>query len=117
MKTAATKAILALAISFLAWGADGDVGKTPGESFDVSLDFAKRAASISLVSCTAIEQHKHTNSTSVVIAYSPAPAVKGTKVIWRVQGGNSGELHLISVKVTNTATGETLEGSIMLHVS
>src|SRR5690242_1211185 len=94
-----------LLVALIALAVDGTVVKTPDESIDVSVDFAARASSITLISCTSYNTRTHLNSTAAIIAASPAPAVRGTKVICRVQGGRSGEAHNISIKVSNQVTG------------
>jgi hypothetical protein len=88
------------------------------ESFDTSLDFKNRTASVELDSCTAVNQANNLDATAQVIAAIPAPGVvSSTKVVWRVQGGKSGSEFLVRIRVHNPTTKETFEGIVDLRVN
>ena len=96
------------------------VTKTPYESFNSSVDFVNviSIGNAALVSVTSVNRDSGADSTSAIVAASPAPAVVGgtSKVVFRVQGGASGQTHNVSVRASNTSTGETYEGVIQLVI-
>ena len=96
----------------------GKLIKQPYEALDCSIDFGadlNLGDTITISSCTAENVITGVNSTAIVIAASPAPAVSGTKVKFRLQGGNDGDQHKITVRVENQ-TGEQLEADLALFV-
>lgn len=110
-------AVLALALCLNA--ADGILTKSPIEVLDLSLDFAPRAPNgITLVSVAAINAATGADDTATIVKATPAPGVipGSEKVALRVFGGIDKQSDNILIRVTKNDTGETLEGSILLHI-
>jgi hypothetical protein len=93
--------------------------KDPSEQFAVSLDFAADLGSgngiASIVSVTAGNDYTKEDSTSAVIALTPAPAIDGTAVVLSVTGGLPLEQHTILVLIL-ASTGEIYDGQITLRI-
>jgi hypothetical protein len=93
------------------------VTKAPAEQIDLSLDFTARAPNgITLLGVLAINQSTKADASSTIIMPSPAPAVSGNKVSFRVQGGANAQHFSLLVRVSKNDTGEVLEGEITLYV-
>ena len=94
------------------------VSKTPYEAFNISVDFTAAAGAhgITLVSVTSTNARNGTDSTNTIVATSPVPAVVGSTdvVVYRVQNGNKGEVHIVSTKVRDNVTGELYEGRVQI---
>jgi hypothetical protein len=85
--------------------------KTPEESYDIYKDFAAPLGSDSIASITrvtSVNERTGADSTSEIIAASPAPSVVGAKVYYWVKknGGIAGERHKVTVEIL-TAGGRT----------
>ena len=97
------------------------ITKTPFEVFNCSVDFAQAVGtdSITLVSVTSVNVATKADSSATIIAASPTPAIvpMTDKVVFAVQGGITGETHLVSVRISDTTTGEKFEGQIRLQVN
>jgi hypothetical protein len=117
------RAVLLIVLGILSlWGMPSlIVTKTPFEIFNCGVDFTGAVGTdvITLVSVTSVNVATRADSTAVIIAASPAPAIFGaTKtVIFTVQAGNSGETHLVSARINDVTTGEKFEGQIRLQVN
>ncbi len=96
------------------------ITKTPYEVFDCSVDFAPAVgtSTITLTSVTARNLTSKADSTALIIAASPMPALVSMtkKVAFAVQGGVNGQTYVVSVKITNMSTGEQFEGTINLSI-
>lgn len=97
------------------------VGKTPFEAFNCSVDFTPVAGAdgITLIRVVSTNLQTGVDSTSEVIAVSPAPSVVGSTdvVTFRVQGGINRETHIVGARVQDNVTGEIFEGQITVTVS
>lgn len=91
--------------------------KTPYEAKDYVIDFSRYvgADGLTLDGIVATEVNTGADSTSIIIA--PSPEVAGDVVTFRVQGGSSGETHVISVHVIESVTGEKLDGQITVAIA
>jgi hypothetical protein len=96
----------------------GILTKQPFEMIDCSIDFAADVSSgtLTLDSCTAQNMATFADTTALVIATNPAPSVTGTVVSFRVQAGNGGENHKITVRVTQS-NGDQFEADLQLSVT
>lgn len=106
------------------------VTKTPIETFDIGVDFAKPAGAhaITLVAVVATDISTGTNVTSTLIASSPAPAVysavtvagverTGKFIVARLQGGANNQRVLVGMRAQDAVTGAIYEGQITVQVS
>ena len=94
----------------------GTVTKQPSEELNSSVDFVDimpGGDTLTLVSVTAVKGSA--SSTASVLATTPAPAVAGTKVTFRVVDGTDGERHKITVKVSSSS-GEKYEADVDLLI-
>jgi hypothetical protein len=85
----------------------------------MDFSFAVENDGIAVASVTAFNTQTGANSTSEIIAASPAPfVIPGTdKIAFMVQGGQANDLHHISVQATDTTTGAQFVGQVDLRVS
>jgi hypothetical protein len=93
--------------------------KYPFEQYAISLDFsADLGAGNSIAgisSIAAVNDITRLDSTSQIVAASPAPAISGTGVTLTVMGGQPGERHTLSVRVVSSI-GEDYEGKATLRI-
>jgi len=96
------------------------VSKTPFESFNCSVDFTPVVGTdgITLLGVVSTNLGTNDDSSAIIIANSPAPAVVGSTdvVVFRVQGGYNRQTHLIGVRVRDNVTLEIFEGQITLVI-
>ncbi len=96
----------------------GWIVKQPSEELDCSIEFAADLAvgeTLVLDGVTAINIATGADSTSLVIATSPAPQISGTKLLWRTKDGLDTQQHKITAKV-HTSAGQKFEVDIGLNV-
>lgn len=99
------------------------ITKTPYEQFNCSMDFVQKTPAITLGNLVLVSVTAATtagvDATAALIAASPVPAVvPGTlKVAYRVKGGVVGTVYRISVKTTDSSTGELFEGVMFISVT
>ena len=94
----------------------GTITKQPSEELNSSVDFVDimpAGDTLTLISVTATKGGA--SSTASVIATSPAPAVSGTKVTFRVIDGADCERHKITVKISDSS-GEKYEADVDLMI-
>jgi hypothetical protein len=96
------------------------LNKTPYEIFDISVDFTQaiNGGTPVLASVTATDAQGN-DVTSQLIAPSPVPALVGSTdvVAFAVQQGYAGQTFTISVKVSDSVSGQRFEGTITLTVT
>lgn len=94
------------------------IQKTPYEAFNCSIDFTQviGADGLTINAVVSTDLNSGADTTATVIAASPAPAIQGDTVIFRVQGGANGQSHLVGVRVTDNVTGEQFEGQITVKI-
>jgi hypothetical protein len=94
-----------------------EIWKRPDDKMLRSLDFTPLVGTlpITLVSCTSENLLTGADSTSAIIATSPAPAVAGQAVVLALINGAVGERHRIDILVS-TADGQKWPGTIWLDV-
>ena len=96
------------------------ITKTPYEVFSCSVDFSQAVGSSNIALAGVTAKDASGNDASVtIIAANPIPAVvpSTSKVAFSIQGGTPGISYTASVKVTNSATGEQFEGTIVIRIA
>ena len=98
------------------------VYKKPFEQFGIEIDFsADVGAGNTVASITAVKatnQLTGADSTTQVIASTPAPSIVSpgnTGVAFEVTGGAAGETHTIAVQIVSSI-GEKYQGEITLRI-
>ena len=115
-------AILASSFSLRAESVLG-VSKTTFEAITCSVSFVATdgvtPVPVTLISVTA-SNARGFDVTSTIVAASPVPAVvsgPGNQVAFRLQNGDTSSIYRVSVKATNNATGDSLEGVMLLTIT
>jgi hypothetical protein len=93
--------------------------KCPFEQYAISIDFAADIGTgnsiASITGVTATSNLSGLDTTDEVIAFTPAPAISSTAVVFTVIGGVVGERHTISVQIVSSI-GEKYQGDITLEI-
>lgn len=98
----------------------GSLTKQSFEAFDASIDFVNLIKGVETISLTgggvtSIKDSTGADSTSTIIALSPAAAISGTKVTFRVNAGVDTDSHTITAKVVASG-GEKYAANIRLLI-
>jgi hypothetical protein len=95
------------------------VTKTPYERINCTVDFGAVVSSDLIVLDSVVTTLANGATTQGIVAASPAPAITASTstVTLQLTGGAARATYYVSVRVSNSSTGEKWDGVITLNVS
>jgi len=95
------------------------ITKTPYEQVNCSVDFSAVVGSGSIVLDSVVTTLQNGAVTKGIVATTPAPAITASTstVVLQLVGGVARTTYLVSVRVSNSVTGEKWDGVITLNVT